>query len=324
MEDFLQRDQMKYEVIESVQKFEDLLISNNLFVDYFNEFLLNPGLGEKVKFNFMSGDLELIEGDEKDKNEKMEISSQIAAEEGMKNLVKNKLEKPHKSAELRSTAEGVKSRLESQLKSILRSASRANFTSTTTTTNPQPITTVANSSMSVSKAESFSSNTSPVPARSNSELSNKSEKILKNRAPSGALNRAPSATAASNDQPRSARLKSAMRRQELFKQVNSHSFKDIDLIPIEPRIEPTELKDPIASVQAKKPIVNTRYLVNVLKKPYSMQWLRNRRLVLFLQSELYNEFKLAMILAQLAKFNNEYCKILTFFCYDFMFSYFNR
>jgi hypothetical protein len=36
-----------------------------------------------------------------------------------------------------------------------------------------------------------------------------------------------------------------------------------------------------------------------------MKWLRNRRLTLFLQSEYYNEFKLAMIFSQFGLFNND-------------------
>ena len=32
----------RFQVVESIQKFEDLLVTNNLFVDYFNAFLLNP------------------------------------------------------------------------------------------------------------------------------------------------------------------------------------------------------------------------------------------------------------------------------------------
>ena len=106
------------------------------------------------------------------------------------------------------------------------------------------------------------------------------------------------------------------RRKELFNQINNHSFKDIDLIRIESRIEPSDLKDLKAAQEAKIPKVNTIYNVNVLKKPYSMKWLRYRRLTLFLQSELYSEFKLAMILSQFGLFNND---LGSNYCFGFFF-----
>jgi hypothetical protein len=96
----------------------------------------------------------------------------------------------------------------------------------------------------------------------------------------------------------------------MYNQVNNHSFKDIDLIPIESRIDPSDLKDPKHAIESKIPVLNTKYMVNVLKKPYSMKWLRNRRLTLFLQSELYSEFKLAMILCQFSLFNNDLIKAI--------------
>jgi hypothetical protein len=251
----------------------------------------------------MSGELELIEKEDEKENEYADRSKELLqpslnnfpAEEGMRGLVRNKLDKPTKTPELRSTAEGVKVKLESQIKSILRNTSRISASNLNAHN-------LANSSMLFKKNESFYSNASPV-MRSHSAVSAKSDK-----------NRETADGGATTIQNLSSRIptgrhKSASKRSELFKQVNSHSFRDLDLIKIEPRIEPSELKDPVASAQAKIPVVKTRYTVNVLKKPYSMKWLRNRRLVLFLQSELYNEFKLAMILAQLAKFNNEYCML---------------
>ena len=93
------------------------------------------------------------------------------------------------------------------------------------------------------------------------------------------------------------RLKSSKKDDLLIKQVDNHSFKDIDLIDIQPSI-------PIDKIEFKNkndpsiPVLNTTYKVNVLKKPFSMKWLFFRRLSLFLQSDLYNEFKLAMILLQ--------------------------
>jgi hypothetical protein len=79
----------------------------------------------------------------------------------------------------------------------------------------------------------------------------------------------------------------------------------LDLIPIEARIDTASLKDPKAAAEARVHKIHTRYSVNALKKPFSLKWLRNRRLNLFLQSEFYNEFKLAMILAQFGLFNKD-------------------
>jgi hypothetical protein len=249
----------------------------------------------------MSGELELVEKDAEKENETERTKELLQAsingfqtDEGIRGLVRNKIDRPARSPELRSTAEGVKVKLETQIKSILRNTSRIS----TNNLNGN----LTNSSMLLKRNESFYSNTTPV-MRSQSAASGKSDR---NR---GTETAAETKTAQNlSSRVQTGRHKSAIKRSELFKQVNSHSFKDIDLIKIEPRIEPTELKDPVASAQAKIPVVKTRYTVNVLKKPYSMKWLRNRRLVLFLQSELYNEFKLGMILAQLAKFNKEYCK----------------
>ena len=85
----------------------------------------------------------------------------------------------------------------------------------------------------------------------------------------------------------------------------SHSFRDLDLIAIEARIDTASLKDPKAAAEQRIPKINTNYAVSALKKPFSLKWLRNRRLNLFMQSELYNEFKLAMIIAQFALFNKD-------------------
>lgn len=101
------------------------------------------------------------------------------------------------------------------------------------------------------------------------------------------------------------KVQSSDKNHQILKQIDNHSFKDINLIKIESSIEPSELKDPIATAESKIPVLKTRYSVNVLKKPYSMKWLRNRRVTLFLHSEFYSEFKIAMVLAQFALFNNE-------------------
>ncbi|RNA26889.1 regulator of G- signaling 22 [Brachionus plicatilis] len=201
-----------FELVESCQKFEDLLATNSLFVDYFNEFLVSPSLGERVKFNFVSGDLEYIDTD--DSPEK---------DNDIKELIRKGYDRPSPK-QVTTTAEMVKKNLEFQLKSIIKK-------------NPD-----------------------------GSETD---------------------------------------REREILAQAGNHAFKDLDLIRIESRLEPTNLKDPVAASHSKIPIVKTRYSVNVLKKPFSMKWLRYRRLTLFLQSELYSEFKLAMVLAQCAMFNNE-------------------
>jgi len=99
-----------------------------------------------------------------------------------------------------------------------------------------------------------------------------------------------------------------LKKKELLDQINKHSFKDIDLIKIEAILEPSELKDPKATAEANQPNINTKYNVNALRKPFSMKWLRNRRLTLFLQSDFYNEFKLATILSQFGLFNNDLSK----------------
>ena len=247
---------------------EDLLLTNNLFVDYFNNFLLNPILGEKLKFNFVSGDLEIIEegGDENDPKEEetaadeLKLDTDATGETQKSNDQKIKvLKRSEKSLDdtdtgPTSTAQVVKKKLETQLKSIFKQSN--SITSTPSNHNFKSLTSVNN-----------------VDHRTDDET--KSEK--------------------SQD----------VRRKELLNQINQHSFKDIDLIRIESRIEPSDLKDLKAAQEAKIPKVQTVYNVNVLKKPYSMKWLRNRRLTLFLQSELYSEFKLAMILSQFGLFNND-------------------
>lgn len=190
-------------------------------MDYFNEFLLNPSLGERVKFNFVSGDLEYIDND-----------SSTGKGNEIKDLIKNRLDRPL-IRQVQTTAELVKKNLEFQLKSIIKNNTDCSETD---------------------------------------------------------------------------------REREILVQAGNHAFKDLDLIPIESCFEPSALKDPLAAAQSKIPILKTRYSVNVLKKPFSMKWLRYRRLTLFLQSDLYSEFKLAMILAQCAMFNNESSlKILFFF-----------
>ena len=103
---------------------------------------------------------------------------------------------------------------------------------------------------------------------------------------------------------KSATIDSNRRHQcEMFRQVHNSSFKDLDLIKIEPYLEVNSLKSPVEYINQHTPHLNTRYNVHVLKKPFSMKWLKNRRLALFIQSEFYNEFKLAFLLAQCALFN---------------------
>lgn len=202
------------------------MATNSLFVDYFNEFLVSPSLGERVKFNFASGDLEYIDTD--DSPEK---------DNDIKELIRKGYDRPSPK-QVTTTAEMVKKNLEFQLKSIIKK-------------NPD-----------------------------GSETD---------------------------------------REREILAQAGNHAFKDLDLIRIESRLEPTNLKDPVAASHSKIPIVKTRYSVNVLKKPFSMKWLRYRRLTLFLQSELYSEFKLAMVLAQCAMFNNESIFNAFFYLKKFLF-----
>lgn len=197
-------------------------------MDFFNEFLQNPSLGECVKFNFVSGDLEYIDCD----NSTKRVNE-------FKDLIKTGLDRPT-NKQVQTTAELVKKKLEFQLKSIIKK---------------------------------------------NHDGSEEE------------------------------------REREILAQAGNHAFKDLDLIPIESRLEISDLKDPLAAAQSKIPILKTRYSVNVLKKPFSMKWLRYRRLTLFLQSDLYSEFKLAMILAQCAIFNNE-SSFKKFILFKYMKKYF--
>lgn len=105
------------------------------------------------------------------------------------------------------------------------------------------------------------------------------------------------------------RIKSS-KKEDLLKQVANHSFKDIDLIKIQPCSEQIDFRT------VDVPVLNTTYKVNVLKKPFSMKWLFFRRLSLFLQSDLYNEFKLAMILLQCQILDNESSKYLFYIYRD--------
>jgi hypothetical protein len=235
-----------------------LLATNNLFVDYLNDFLLNPELGEKLRFNYVTGDLELIENEGDVDNEgENEDTSCIKQQSKLIRATR-----ATDDSRLSSTAEGVKRRLESQLKSIIKK----NATTTTSTPN-RAVATRDGTSLS----EYFN--------RESSELVRRAQ----HRTP----------------------LKFQQDTDALFDQINKHSFKDIDLIKIEARIEPSDLKDPKATAEARIPVISTRYSVNTLKKPFSLKWLRNRRLTLFLQSEFYTEFKLAMILAQMGLFNHD-------------------
>jgi hypothetical protein len=76
-----------------------------------------------------------------------------------------------------------------------------------------------------------------------------------------------------------------------IKETRNHSFKDIDLVPIRPVYDPYAPK-------IKTITLDTNYQVIALKKPESLRWLRERRLMLFMQSSFYFEFKLAKILLE--------------------------
>lgn len=76
-----------------------------------------------------------------------------------------------------------------------------------------------------------------------------------------------------------------------FKETRNHSFKDVELVPIKPVFDPYGPKQNALTI-------DTNYQVIVLKKPASLRWLRTRRLMLFMQSSLYCEFKLARILRE--------------------------
>jgi hypothetical protein len=180
------------------------------------------GLSEKLKFNFVSGDLELIENEE--------------------NRDKAPLRRDRQDEAALSKAVVVKKKLETQLKSIIKTHSAKNA------------------------------------SRINSRLNEPSKISFKEV-----------------ENPRS-------RKDELLKQVGNHSFKDIQLIEIDP------LNRSQRDTSQEVPVLDTTYKVNVLKKPFSMKWLYYRRLSLFLQSELYNEFKLGMILHQCQLLNNQHNK----------------
>jgi hypothetical protein len=176
----------------------------------------------------VSGDLELIESEEKSDN-------------------KTPLRRDRPDETAYSKAVVVKKKLETQLKSIIKNHSAKNASS-----------------------------------RLNSRLNNEPSKISFKEA----------------DNPRS-------RKDELLKQVDNHSFKDIQLI----EIDTLNKSQRDASQEAAVPVLDNTYKVNVLKKPFSMKWLYYRRLSLFLQSELYNEFKLGMILHQCQLLTNQYNKV---------------
>jgi hypothetical protein len=196
-------------------------------------------LSEKLKFNFVSGDLELIE----DSNEN--ISN--------KSVINGKRELSANEQVAYGQAAVVKKKLENQLKSIIKTHS------------------------------GFNNNVNS--SRLNSRLNNQPSRIsfkdidLHN-------------------------IKSARKEKEdlLKHQVENHSFKDIDLIEIQSCIDQIEFK---SKNESEIPVLNNTYKVNVLKKPFSMKWLFLRRLSLFLQSELYNEFKLGMLLLQCQILNSE-------------------
>lgn len=104
-----------------------MLATNNLFVDYFNAFLLNPELGgERLRFNFITGDLELVES----KNE-----PSTSSDSDMSSRVKYE----NNRAMFSSTAESVKRQLETQIKAIIKSTSSlSNSHPTTSTTQNRP------------------------------------------------------------------------------------------------------------------------------------------------------------------------------------------
>lgn len=244
---------------------EDLLSTNNLFVDYLNEFLLNPELGEQLRFNFVTGDLELIDSTPPETPDSAKCGSDFLSQHENKSSATRRAHYENNRAIFSSTAESVKRRLETQLKSIIKKTS------------------------------------TPINNKSSSTPSTliKLDTINPNRVSSDFLQ-----TNNNNKQQQLSAL-ATDQHQKLFDQINKHSFKDLDLIRIEARIDTADLKDPKAAADARIPVVNTRYSVNALKKPFSLKWLRTRRLALFLQSELYNEFKLAMILAQFGLFNKD-------------------
>lgn len=88
------------------------------------------------------------------------------------------------------------------------------------------------------------------------------------------------------------------RQKELLTQIENHSFKDLSLIPIKPHTAESIPRNKMHT-EIKIPTIKNTYNVKVLKKPFSMKWLNSRRLSLFLQSDFYNEFRLAMLLTQI-------------------------
>jgi hypothetical protein len=249
------------------------LSTNNLFVDYLNEFLLNPELGEQLRFNFVTGDLELIDSTPPETPDSVKCGSDFLSPDENKSSATRRARYENNRAIFSSTAESVKRRLETQLKSIIKK--------TSTPINNKPSSTP--SSTLIKKLDILDIN----PNRASSDFLQTNINNYKQQ----------QLSALATDQQQ--------HQQQLFDQINKHSFKDLDLIRIEARIDTADLKDPKAAADARIPVVNTRYSVNALKKPFSLKWLRTRRLALFLQSELYNEFKLAMILAQFGLFNKD-------------------
>lgn len=112
------------------------MATNNLFVDYFNSFLLNPELGgEKLRFNFVTGDLEIVQTPPETRqqhNESASLSSKSSSSLSSKHKVplfvepvgvENNNSNTNKRVNFSSTAEVVKQRVESQLKAIIKSTS---------------------------------------------------------------------------------------------------------------------------------------------------------------------------------------------------------
>lgn len=276
--------EQQFEIVSSSLKFEELLITNNLFVDYFNEFLLNPSLSEKVKYNFVTGDLELIEPNNDYEKENVRTNNIDGVQDTTStspyntHVVRLKSGRLSQLPQLTSTAEGVKKSLQSQLKAILKNKESAESTSALAITPSQQ--------------RPFSTNSY---IRGNELALSKSRKI-------------PDVFAAESTATNMIIREKSVISKDVVNQIDNHSFKDIDLVPITSWIEPKDLKDPKAALDSKIPVIKNRYLVNVIKKPFSIKWLKNRRLSIFLQSEFYNEFKLAMIFAQFGLFNNDLSK----------------
>ena len=89
-------------------------------------------MGEKVKYNFVTGDLELIEGGFNKEKQESNLNEtpnsfdlfeqQSGSANNLKSIIKKRAVDHHESDQLTSTAQGVKNNLESQLKTIFKSS----------------------------------------------------------------------------------------------------------------------------------------------------------------------------------------------------------